>query len=82
MNACILSHDGNVTAVAFHREKSDADYIRDRVEQLLGVWGVSALRIRAAQRKALNMRRDYRDLSNDQCIWRVVAANKPDGDRA
>lgn len=80
----VLSHDGNVTTVQFRRhEKSDADYIRDRITALLEPWDVSATRIRAAIRAALNLRRDNAQLGNDEIVHRIVLRNKPTGgDRA
>jgi hypothetical protein len=83
VTAAVLSHDGNVTRVEFPRkEKSDADYIRDRITSLLRPWDVSKTRIRAAIRAALNLRRDNAQLSNDEIVYRIVWRNKPAGDRA
>jgi len=82
--SAVLSHDGNVTRVAFapRQEKSDADYIRDRITALLTPWDVSETRIRAAVRSALNLRRDNAQLGNDEIVHRIVWRNKPTGDRA
>ncbi len=80
MSAAVLSHDGNVTRVEFPRkEKSDADYIRDRITALLSPWDVSETRIRAAVRSALNLRRDNAQLGNDEIVHRIVWRNKPTG---
>ncbi|MGN6519559.1 MAG: hypothetical protein ACTHK2_09070 [Dokdonella sp.] len=82
--SAVLAQDGNVTTVQFRRhEKSDADYIRDRITDLLRPWDVSDMRIRAAVRAALNLRRDNATLGNDEIVYRIVWRNKPTGgDRA
>jgi len=70
-----------MSAVLLHfpirREKSDADYIRDRITELLTPWQVSDMKIRAAVRYGLNVRRAHRDLDNDAIVKMAVTRTEP-----